>query len=69
MQRDDTVYLKHVRDAILKIESYTKKVSKTRFERDTLIQDAVIRQIEIMGEAVKRLSERVRSQCKTTSLR
>jgi uncharacterized protein with HEPN domain len=40
MQRDDSVYLKHIRDAILKIEDYTKRVSGSSFKKDTLIQDA-----------------------------
>ncbi|MCX6138221.1 MAG: DUF86 domain-containing protein [Ignavibacteriales bacterium] len=61
MQRDDTVYLKHIRDAILKIASYTKEITAESFKKDTLIQDAVIRQIEIIGEAAKRLSENLRS--------
>lgn len=60
MQRDDSVYLKHIRDAILKIEIYTKRVSISSFKEETLIQDAVIRQIEIIGEATKRLSEIIR---------
>ena len=60
MQRDDSVYLKHIRDAILKIEDYTKRVSASSFQKNTLIQDAVIRQIEIIGEATKRISEKTR---------
>jgi Uncharacterized conserved protein len=60
MQRDDSVYLKHIRDAILKIEGYTKRVSASSFQKNTLIQDAVIRQIEIIGEATKRISEQTR---------
>jgi len=43
MQRDDTVYLKHIRDAILKIQRYTQKESAATFAKDTLTQDAVIR--------------------------
>lgn len=62
MQRDDSVYLKHIRDAILKIEGYTKKVSTASFKKDTLRQDGVIRQIEIIGEATKRLSSRIRAE-------
>jgi uncharacterized protein with HEPN domain len=56
MPRDDSVYLKHIRDAISKIEGYTRKVSLSAFKRNTLVQDGVIRQIEIIGEAAKRLS-------------
>ncbi len=32
------------------------------FSRDTLLQDGVIRQIEIIGEATKRLSKELRSK-------
>jgi uncharacterized protein with HEPN domain len=64
MQRDDSVYLKHIRDAILKIEGYTKRVSVSSFKTDTLIQDGVIRQIEIIGEATKRLSDEIRKDNK-----
>jgi len=61
-QRDDSVYLKHIRDAVAKIQVYVKGVSKSSFKRETLIQDAVIRQIEIIGEAAKRVSEKTRSE-------
>ena len=61
MPRDDSLYLKHIRDAIIKIEAYTKKVNQKIFHNDTLVQDAVIRQIEIIGEATKRLSSKVRA--------
>jgi len=53
MQRDDSVYLKHIRDAILTIAKYTKRTSASSFKKNTLIQDGVIRQIEIIGEAAK----------------
>lgn len=61
MQRDDSVYLKHIRDAIGKIQGYTRGVSESAFRSNTLIQDAVIRQIEIIGEATKRLSAKTRA--------
>ena len=62
MQRDDSVYLKHIRDALLKVQKYTEKASAASFKKDTIIQDAVIRQIEIIGEASKRLSEKTREE-------
>ncbi|MFZ1976423.1 MAG: DUF86 domain-containing protein [Bacteroidota bacterium] len=67
MQRDDSVYLKHIRDAILKIEDYTKQISAASFHKNTLIQDGVIRQIEIIGEATKRLSEQIRHEYRDIS--
>ncbi|GJQ22180.1 MAG: DUF86 domain-containing protein [Bacteroidia bacterium] len=56
MPRDDRVYLEHIRDAITRIEQYTKGIDESEFKREALIQDGVIRQLEIIGEAVKRLS-------------
>jgi uncharacterized protein with HEPN domain len=54
--KDDLIYLQHVADSIAKIRAYTRG-GEQAFFRDTIIQDAVIRNLEIVGEAVKRLSE------------
>ena len=56
MKNDESVYLQHILDAVFKIESYIKGSNEEAFYKNTLIQDGVIRQIEIIGEAVKRLS-------------
>jgi uncharacterized protein with HEPN domain len=56
MKNDESVYLQHILDAVFKIESYVKGSNEEAFYKNTLIQDGVIRQIEIIGEAVKRLS-------------
>lgn len=53
--KDESVYLKHILDAIEKIESYTTGGRKTFFQ-NTMVQDAVIRNLEIIGEAVRNLS-------------
>ena len=60
MKRDETVYLKHILDAIAKVETYLTGVDETAFKRSSLIQDGVIRQIEIIGEATRRLSRTFR---------
>lgn len=59
--KDDTVYLRHILDALVKIESYIS-VGHDAFFSDTHWQDAVIRQLEIMGEATKRLSHDLRAR-------
>ncbi len=56
MKRDDLVYLRHMLDAIAKVELYLRGRDDVAFSQDPLLQDGVIRQIEIMGEAAKRLS-------------
>ena len=61
MPHEDRVYIEHMRDAIDRIEQYVKGVDEHRFKKELLIQDGVIRQLEIIGEAVKRLSASYRS--------
>jgi uncharacterized protein with HEPN domain len=46
----DRIYLLHIRDAIEKIEAYIA-VGKERFLQESHWHDAVIRQLEIIGEA------------------
>jgi uncharacterized protein with HEPN domain len=61
-QRDDSVYLRHILDAIQTIGHYLQGVGQDEFKRTPMMQDAVIRQIEIIGEAAKRLSPQLRSR-------
>lgn len=58
--RDDSVYLGHLQDAISRIESYIEGVSEPEFPETPLVQGAVIRQIQVIGEAAKRLSHDLR---------
>jgi uncharacterized protein with HEPN domain len=57
----DTLYLRHILDAIQKIERYAE-VGHDEFIAESLRHDAVIRQLEIVGEAAKRLSPQVLSR-------
>ena len=54
--KDDKVYLQHILDCIDKIELFTKDISRFEFDQNFLVQDAVIRNIEIIGEATKKIS-------------
>lgn len=56
MKRDDRVYLQHILDAVRRIESHVDGLDEGEFLRRPLVQVAVIRQLEIIGEASKRLS-------------
>lgn len=62
MKKDDSVYLRHILDAISRIEEYTQGIKYESFIENHLIQDGIIRQIEIMGEAAKRLSKAIRER-------
>ena len=44
-------YLEHIRVAIEKISDYTKNMTEDGFHRSDVVQDAVIRNMEIIGEA------------------
>lgn len=57
MKKDDSIYLKHILDSISRIKEYSKDVGYDEFMVNRLLQDAVIRQLEIIGEATKRLSK------------
>jgi len=60
MEKDDTVYLRHILDAVNTIEEYLDGVSETKFKATRLLQDGAIRQIEIIGEAVRHVSKDLR---------
>ena len=55
--KDDSIYLEHIETNLKRIIFYSSGISKEDFLRNNLMQDACIRQIEIMGEATKRISE------------
>ncbi|MFN8625542.1 MAG: DUF86 domain-containing protein [Candidatus Binatia bacterium] len=59
--KDDQVFLAHIRDAIARIESYTHG-GRGAFLIDTKTQDAVMRNLEVIGEAVKNLSVDLRTK-------
>lgn len=48
-------YLSHIVQAIERIDLYLEGVEKERFLQDTLLQDAVIRNLEIVGEASRNI--------------
>ena len=51
MRRDMRVYIEDILECIEKIDEYTKEVDKDDFFENTQIQDAVLRRLEIIGEA------------------
>ncbi len=55
--RSPEMYLEDIRNAISKIEKYTKGMSFDDFKKDEKTADAVIRSLEVIGEAVNNLSD------------
>lgn len=64
MQRDIGLYLDDILESIEKIEDYTKDLSEEEFSRNTETQDAVLRRLAIIGEAVKHLPEDIKEKHK-----
>ena len=62
MQRRYDVYLKDILDAIQKIEEYVRGIDFKEFIKNNLIQDGVIRNLEIIGEAVKNIPKEIREK-------
>lgn len=58
--KSDKVYLQDILDAISDIERFVRGVSSTEFMRSKEKQYAVIRALEIMGEATKQVSKDLR---------
>ncbi|HNQ24987.1 MAG TPA: DUF86 domain-containing protein [Phycisphaerae bacterium] len=54
--KDDRVYLRHILDSLQRIGEYTR-CGRQAFLADAKTQDAVIRNLEVIGEAVKNLSQ------------
>jgi len=59
--RDYRVYLVHILEAIEKIGRYTAQGRDSFFGQD-VVQDAVVRNLEIIGEAAKRIPPEVRER-------
>jgi uncharacterized protein with HEPN domain len=48
-------YLEHILEAIIRINHYVKDIDQAGFLQSEIIQDAVIRNIEIIGEASRNI--------------
>lgn len=57
MIKDDLAYIDHILECIRKINEFSSGLSLKEFKLNELVQDAVIRNIEIIGEASKKVSK------------
>ena len=62
--KDDNLYFIHIMERLERIESFIQG-GREEFLRSRLVQDAVIRNFEVIGEAAKRVSKRSRDKYKT----
>ena len=62
MTKDFRIYLEDVLECIKNIEDYVKDYSYLEFSKNKMMRDAVIRNLEIIGEAVKNVPVEVRNK-------
>jgi len=62
MKKDFRVYLDDIIESCKKINRYIKDVDYATFESNEELQDAVLRRLEIIGEATNRLPEEFKEQ-------
>ncbi len=55
MKKNPVIYIEHIRICISRIQEYTQEIDENTFLKNNLVQDAVIRNFEIIGEATKKL--------------
>jgi uncharacterized protein with HEPN domain len=56
MYKNDLAYIDHILDSIRKIQKFSKTLTLKEFSDNELVQDAIIRNIEVIGEASKKIS-------------
>jgi uncharacterized protein with HEPN domain len=61
--KSNIVYLKHILDLINKIEEFTKFVKYEEFLKNNLIKNAVILNLEIIGETSKHIPPNIKEKC------
>jgi len=62
MSREFKAYLKDILESIQKIEKYSTGLSFNKFASNGLVQDGVVRNLEIIGEAVKNIPDEIKDK-------
>ena len=62
MKRDIKLYLHDIRESILAIEDYIGALTEDDFYKSRQVQDAVLRRLEVIGEAVKNIDDHFRNR-------
>jgi len=62
MKKDPRIFIEHILESIERIGEYIKGITKNQFGNSIKTQDAVIRRIEVIGEAVKNIPDGVKKK-------
>ncbi|PIZ47825.1 hypothetical protein CO180_03155 [candidate division WWE3 bacterium CG_4_9_14_3_um_filter_41_6] len=61
MQKSPSPYIHHIIDSTTQISEYLEGLNEAEFRQNRLVQDAVVRQLELIGEACSNLEENFRN--------
>jgi len=62
MRRNFKVYFEDILKAILNVEEYVGNLGFEEFRENKLVRDAVIRNLEVIGEAVKNIPKEIKKE-------
>ncbi|MBI4029008.1 MAG: DUF86 domain-containing protein [Candidatus Blackburnbacteria bacterium] len=62
MKRDYRLYIDDIFESIKHVETYSKRLTKPGFKRSVAKQDAIVRRLEIIGEAVKHIPHEIKKK-------
>ena len=51
--KDDLVYIEHIQSSVNRIQRYASGLNLASFRENHMVQDAIVRQLEVIGEATK----------------
>ena len=57
MKKSNLIFLKHIKNSIELIEKYILDKNKTDFINSSILQDSIIRRLEIIGETTKNMGD------------
>ncbi|MFQ6125446.1 MAG: DUF86 domain-containing protein [Candidatus Heimdallarchaeota archaeon] len=63
MKREIRIFIEDIMESIVKIEEYARNIDRKKFFQESWIQDAAIRKLEIIGEAVEHIPEEFGARC------
>ena len=61
-EKNDLIFIKHIIESINAIGEFSKNMDKEELVSNRMKRDAIVREIEIIGEAIKNISDNLRKK-------